>query len=105
VWSAAKHNKSRCALLKEGRFQLTWKNVVQTCHTPLETLNFSSSFGANIYFLNQIFVNKKIRKTKVRKKINKLKLKWLCQAKKINKLKLKWLCQATPQLAASVTYC
>jgi hypothetical protein len=50
VWSAAKHNKSRCALLKEVRFQETWKNVVQTCHTPLESLNFSGSYGANIYF-------------------------------------------------------
>jgi hypothetical protein len=60
VWSAAKHNKSRCALLKKGRFQVTWNNVVQTCHTLLESLNFSSSFGIQIYFLNHIFVNKKI---------------------------------------------
>jgi hypothetical protein len=37
----------------------TWNNVVQTCHTPLESLNFSGSFSVTIYFLNQIFVNKK----------------------------------------------
>jgi hypothetical protein len=29
-----------------------------TCHTPLESLNFSGSFGVKIFFLNQIFVNK-----------------------------------------------
>jgi hypothetical protein len=33
-------------------------------HTPLESLNFSGSFGVKIYFLNPIFVNKKIRKNK-----------------------------------------
>jgi hypothetical protein len=80
VSSAAKHNKSRCALLKEVRFQVTWKNVVQTCHTPLESLDFSGSFGVKNYFLNQIFVNKKIRKTKVRKKINELILKWMSRS-------------------------
>jgi hypothetical protein len=40
------------------------------CHTPLESLNFSSSFNVKFYFFNQIFVNKNIQKKKVRKKIN-----------------------------------
>jgi hypothetical protein len=42
--------------------------VVQTCHTPLESLNFSGSFGVKINILNYIFVNKKIQKKKSKKK-------------------------------------
>jgi hypothetical protein len=100
VWSAAKHNKSRCALLKEGRFQVTWKNAVLTCHTPLESLNFSGSFGAKNYFLNQIFVYKKIRKTKVQKKINKLILKWMSRSPPVSA----GLRRSPPVSAALVTY-
>jgi hypothetical protein len=41
--------------------------VVHTCHTLLESLSFSGSFGIKIYFLNLIFVNKKYKIKKYKK--------------------------------------
>jgi hypothetical protein len=48
--------------------------VVQTCHAPLESLNFSGSFSAIIYFLNQIFVKTKLEKKEEKKLIKKIKM-------------------------------
>jgi hypothetical protein len=48
--------------------------VVHTCHTPLESLNFSGSFSVKLYFLNQKILSINKFKKKVKKK-NQKKIK------------------------------